>query len=132
MFGIFKRRRAKEEVPAQLPPPECPHTWKDFPWYMTVQWKQDDSLVSTVGTLTTTIFEPYVCVHCKQRKDIKLLENIKYGVSTKVANEVIEDYETLFAEQLKPVPVVEDMIHDYLYVDREKLRIYEKIKGMKG
>lgn len=131
MFGIFKRRRAKEEVPAQLPPPECPHTWKDFPWYMKVQWEQN-GIMSDTGNLTIEIFEPYICVHCKQRKDIKLVENIKKGISAKSALNCVNDYEELFAEQLEPIPVVEDMIHDYFYVDREKLRIYEKIKGMKG
>lgn len=103
---------------------KCPHTWKDFPWYMTTEYN------SCNMTLNIRIFEPYVCMHCKERKDIQLNHITHTNVtSSKKQIEFIDFYLDKYKDYIKPIPVVEDMINDYIYVDREKLDILEKLRN---
>lgn len=128
MFSIFKR---KTREPPVFVPPECPHTWKDFPWYMRGEWITY-GVGQQNGEFTLKISEPYICVHCKKRKDVDLLNLTKMNISLKEANDILDTYEKRYKDELKPIPVVEDMINDYILVDREKLEIVEKLRNCGG
>lgn len=133
MFSIFKRKTREppeQEVPVFIPP-KCPHTWKDFPWYMTWEWITY-GVGQQNGELNLKISEPYICVHCKERKDVDLLKLTKTNISLQKANDISDEYEKRYKDKLKPIPVLEDMINDYILVDREKLEIVEKLRNCGG
>ena len=55
MCWLFKRKKIEE--------PKCRHTWKDFPWYL------KSTYYSGQSSYDIAIYEPYVCILCKERKD---------------------------------------------------------------
>lgn len=118
----FKRKKA-EGSKGTLPPLPCPHTWKDFPWYLESTFYPDDFKSEF------TIVEPYVCAHCKERKNVELLHVSKITYTKSEFNSIINDFNKTFKDHLKIRPVVEDMINDFIYVDREKLDILEKLRS---
>ena len=121
----FKRKR-REGSKRTLPPLPCPHTWKDFPWYLMSTYYPSEDLSEHV------IIEPYVCAHCKERKNIELLHVKRYTFTRKAFDDLIGTYNEAYKNQLAPKPVVEDMINDFIYVDREKLDILEKLRSGKS
>lgn len=125
MFGLF-RRKPKDKPELILEPPPCPHTFKDFPWYMTSSWNEKGKF-----ELVLKLMEPYVCVHCGERKDIQLvtttINNIKLNQVKDAEKEFLQEFGN---GEVRPISVVEDMIHDAIFVDREKLSIVNKIRGI--
>lgn len=107
-------------------PPKCNHKFKDFPWYM--------SSVYHLGTdrLEATIIEPYVCLLCKERKDVLLQRYSHYEPSHKKADEWLANEIAEFKDRILPKPVVEDMIADTQLVDREFLKYYEMVHNMES
>ena len=126
MFKIFKRK-TREPPNAGAPVFHCNHIWKDFPWYMTSVMK--DSYADNLVNLETTIHEPYVCALCKERKDILLLKRSRSNIHRKDIYPLLEEFQKECEDNLKPRAIVEDMINDYILVDREKLEIFEKIRN---
>lgn len=130
---LFKRRT--REPPILINQSKCSHTWKDFPWYMQSSWTAyanntlNPGIYTDIakGRLVMSIFEPYICIHCKERKDIKLYESSHDNMTLGQASAYIRNEMEKFKDNIKPIPVVEDMIHDYVLVDQEKLKIAEKI-----
>lgn len=121
-------RKKKQEAPeAPTPVIRSPceifgHTWKDFPAYMTTIWDRH-------GESSITITEPYVCLCCKQRKDVPLLHFQYYNINRNTLTDIKQQYEQEYASILKPRGIIEDMINDVIYVDREKLDAWERLHG---
>lgn len=114
-------RRNKKPSLQSPPARECEHHWLDFPWYIHGNYDAPSK------TQLTEIFEPYVCIHCKQRKDVLLLRQINSAQSFKEAtdfyNDVLEEYE----DHLEPRAIVEDKISDMQLVDRDYLKYYRML-----
>ena len=107
-------------------PPKCNHKFKDFPWYMSSAYH--------LGTdrLEATIIEPYVCLLCKERKDVLLQRYSHYEPSHKKADEWLANEIAEFKDRILPKPVVEDMIADTQLVDREFLKYYEMVHNIES
>lgn len=118
------RRKQKENTPPQIPPPkECNHKWKDFDWYIDFKIYQH--------TLNYTIYEPYVCIHCKERKDVALeRENVKGFNSNKEALEYVGSIINKYPK-IKDRAIIEDEIHDTQLIDREYLKYAAIVMGVK-
>lgn len=125
-MGLFSRPEPKPVAP---PPRVCQHKWTDVRdddgnemWYM---------VVYTNGCkLDYTIKEPYVCIHCKERKDVPLeSKTITYkskdGLSEGLAT-IMQKY-----PQIKDRAIVEDAVNDMQLIDRNYLRIAAQVMGVK-
>lgn len=110
----------------EIPIPKCIHTWKDFPAYIKEQYigpKQESTL---------EVVEPYVCVHCKERKNVTLYTETETGLNRSEHNEKRESWERKYSKILKPRIIVEDMINDEIYLDPVKLAIVDKLRSTKN
>ena len=120
-MAFWNRKKKKDEQPSM--PPPCRHRWKDFPWYINAEY------FSGIDRFEFRVYEPYVCIYCKERQDKLIFEFIS-SISKKEANKYIEDFEEKYDEHLKDRVIVEDMITDMQLVDREYLNIYESLKTL--
>ena len=120
-MAFWNRKKKKDEQP--LMPPPCRHHWKDFPWYIDAEYFSD------VGRFEFRVYEPYVCIYCKERQDKLIFEFIS-SISSKEADKYIEDFEEKYDEHLEDRVIIEDMITDMQLVDREYLNIYESLKTL--
>lgn len=105
------------------PPAPCQHKWKDFPWYIQRDVERDYN--ST--TYLIRVWQPYVCVKCKERRN-ESLETVR--VSTR--NDRDRHYERMledYKDKVLPIAVVEDMVKDEQLVDREYLRLMEEFQS---
>lgn len=118
---LFKRKKEPEIIE----PPPCKHKWQDFPWYTEYWW--DDN-----GNYGIQIFEPYVCIYCKERKDIELLHEEYNNATAKGREKDIAEIEALYKDHLQPRAVVEDKIHDFQLVDRQWLEIAKALREGKN
>ena len=105
-----------------LPPPPCRHKWMDFPWYYEAKYIKDTKFFNA------KIIEPYVCIHCKERKNIVLKEISTY-ISIKNATDVIESWKQTYKDKMQDKAIVEDMINDMQLVDREYLAIAHSLQN---
>ena len=124
-MGWFSRRKQVEEQPVIEPAP-CRHKWKDFKWYIDIKF--DNSY--TKYSYGIYIYEPYVCVHCKERKDVKL--SVQWFPSKEKAREYLEEIVKRYEGYLEDKPIIEDAIHDMQLVDREYLDAYERLIQMRN
>ena len=115
---LFNKR--KENSKTAIKPVErvCDHKYKDFDWYSEGRYDVDSK------TFTATIYEPYVCIHCGDRKDVILDETCRYPVSVKEAEAIYEEFKNIYKDRLKEKAYVEDEIHDMTLVDRSYIDIY--------
>lgn len=74
------------------------------------------------------IYEPYVCIHCKKRKDILLLDVSYICSSKKEGDKLYDEVQEEYKDQLRPRAVIEDMINDFQLVDRSYLEIAQALK----
>lgn len=119
---LIKRKLANKPQLAFTPVEfKCSHIWKPFPWYEIYDYDDDEYL------LKIAIYKPYVCIHCKERKDELLQTATAKCYSYASVKECNEKYISRFADKLLPVAVVEEMVADMKLVDREKLRIAEQL-----
>ena len=102
-------------------PVECRHHWKDFPWYYEATYYSDHR------KLEAKLVEPYVCIHCKERKNISLRTYSSVDVSYNEAKKFIDEWERKYSDHIEDRAIVEDMIHDMQLVDREYLAIVESL-----
>lgn len=122
----FKKKKQQPEQEEKVIHSPCEifgHTWKDFPPYMESIWYGHDY------TNEIKIIEPYVCLCCKQRKDVLLSKITKMHLTKTEFNNYIDTLAFEYKSILKPRPIVEDMINDAIYVDREKLNAWEQLHG---
>lgn len=122
-FPFRKKEDASKFENAPRPPIECSHLWKDFPWYAEGEYNDD------TGNLYLQITEPYVCVRCKKRKDVKLYDWHGYFKTKEEADKKFRRIQEQYTDYLKDRPIIEDMINDYQLVDREALAIFDYIRG---
>lgn len=113
--------KKKDFSPTLIDPLPCRHKWKDFPWYI------EGKYYIQTRSEVITIIEPYVCIHCKERKNVCLLRAAYDGVTEKEANHLFEENESEYKEYLKPRAVVEDMISDFQLVDRTYLELADSL-----
>lgn len=127
MIRLFK----KKKTPAPAPEPDefktpCEmfgHLWQDFPWIMEDSYDRNRTYESHIE-----IIEPYVCRICHEIKNVKIgsfYESCKRTEHDEKKKRISEEY----ANYLKPVPIVNDMIQDAILVDREKLQIWNNLKN---
>jgi len=122
-MGIFTRKKMTEYEPV-FPELKHEHTWKDMPWYMETEYS------STEHTAQYEIIEPYICLTCGERKNVKL-EGTRWTNITPDARE--DEYAAVrkrYKKYLKPRAVVEDMINNILLVkDPDHLEMVENMRG---
>ena len=116
---FFSKKKKKEEKSNNYTK-TCNHKWKDFPWYIDSTWCADQ-------TFDLTIIEPYVCIFCKERKNVELFNVHKVCFSAKDADEYIVDIEEKYKDYLGDEVKINDMINDMQLVDREYLDLYNKV-----
>ena len=132
-FWNRNKKVEKTEAPDFNPPkpPPCPHTWVDFPWYLDHSFKNyNNNNYPDKGESTIVIYEPYVCVHCQKRKDVELYRERQTYMTMERHLKKIEEWKELYKDHIKPKPVVEDMINDAIYVDKGKVAIVAKLRGI--
>ena len=117
MAWFRKKQRSKEEKGV----PTRNHKWKDFPWYMSGKYNYETRYA------TLEIVEPYVCIHCKERKDVVLHSIARANYDWEDTKELLDTADKLYGKYCEPRPVVEDMINDMQLVDREYLKFAELI-----
>lgn len=122
------RPNKSEEPKFQPATPEfkCSHTWKDFPWYVDVTYYIDESMFKL------KIMKPYVCIHCKERRDELLLEQTRFETSLKVVEEFEAAAKEEYSDKIMPKAIVEEQIRDMQLVDREALKIAEQLGIIKN
>lgn len=109
------------QKPKEEKPKECNHKYKDFPWYVeTTHW-------SGSRECEVKVVEPFVCVLCKQRKNVVLQTLTRNNYCWKDALKFSARIEKEYEQYCKPRPVVEDMIADMQLIDREFLKYYDLI-----
>lgn len=120
-MGLFKKKKAPEPEPIKTPCELFGHLWQDFPWVIEDKYEHDNFYSSRIE-----IVEYYVCRICHEIKKVKIgtyYDNCKRAMH----DEKVERLKKEYAEQLKPAPVVQDMIQDMIHVDEERLKIWENI-----
>lgn len=113
----------KKEPPALIKPPPCNHKWKDFPWYTIESYDYSSRVVCF------SVYEPYVCIYCKERKDVCLEKHKRFVGSRLNADKYIIKRKEELGSNWKPRAIVEDMINDFQLVDREHLKIAEALRS---
>lgn len=111
----------KKKTTPVIPSP-CRHKWMDFPWYYEAKYTKDTKF------FRAKIIEPYVCIHCKERKNIVLKEISNY-ISIKDANDILESWKKTYKDKMQDKAIVEDMINDMQLVDREYLAIAHSLQN---
>lgn len=127
IFNKKKNNNPWTDPQLQSPPKRvCDHKWTDVQdesgdcWYM--EYDIEDR------TLSYAIYQPYVCIHCKARKDV-LMESSNVSFSKKSeAWEELQEVEKRYP-QIRPRALVEDKINDFQLVDRDYLRYASLVIG---
>ena len=100
--------------------PVCAHKWRDSEhWYFELSMGKD--------MVRYKIIEPYVCVFCKQRKNVVLEEGVEPAPDMAGAYEVIRRLKRIYPK-LCDRAIVEDEINDAILVDREYLKILDSLR----
>lgn len=120
MFNLFKKNK----------PVVCNHKWKDFPWYMRIDERikvPDEPWKDVRKIYVVEVYEPYVCVKCKKRRDEHLggFESNDKSLRDKKAEEIKKKY----ADKIKGSIEIEDMILDEQLVDRRYLELLEELNN---
>ena len=128
-MGIFKKRLAETPEPKPSEPKPCDHKWTEIRVDGEECWYIDFDIEGK--WVRYSIVEPYVCIHCKQRKDV-VLEGPREILCKSNADTwgVIEELGKQY-KQIKDRAIVEDAINDLQLVDREYLRIAAIVMGVK-
>lgn len=99
---------------------KCKHLWKDFGFF----YKSDYWPGDRYGEIK--VYEPYVCIFCKERKNI-LLATLEYNHTSLEAMTVNEE-EVSKKYNIKDRVLLEDEINDFQLVNREALELAVKLK----
>lgn len=114
----FKRK----EEPKLIEPPPCKHKYQDFPMYVTTNYSGYNNSV------TISVYEPYICIYCKDRKDVELERTVLKSISRQRADMETEAKIKELGDHCKPIWEIEDMIHDFQLVDREWLELAKFVR----
>lgn len=106
---------------------KCNHHYRDFDWYVTSETIKRGGPFHKREIGIIYLKEPYVCIHCGDRKDVTLAQwevpdlwNKKYK---------IKDICSLYHNKISDLPEIEDQINDMLLVDEEYLNIWNQVTG---
>lgn len=120
---LFNRKKKQKELVIPNIPHE--HTWKDMPWYMDVRYNGENK------TAGYEIIEPYICVTCGERKNIRLESEDWSNISAQERERIYSKIRNRYKKYLKPRAVVEDMINNILLVkDPDYLDMVEEMRGL--
>lgn len=132
MFWNRKRKNTSTTEVEQPVLPPCLHTWKDFPAYIKEHYEGSYECTGLNSKSILSVIEPYVCVHCKERKDITLYTETETNLTRSQHNAKREKWEQQYAKIIQPRIIVEDMINDEIYLDPVKLEIVDKLRSTKN
>jgi hypothetical protein len=118
-MGWFNRKSKVEEVKPQKP--VCNHKYKDFPWFYEARYN------TSTRELTFKVWEPFVCIHCKERINRLLYERNSHYKTYEEADDYVTKFREKYADRMEEEVVVEDMIADMQLVDRDYLLIAETL-----
>ena len=122
-MGLFNRKKKQKELVIPNVPHE--HTWKDMPWYMDVRYNGENK------TAGYEIIEPYICVTCGERKNVRLESEDWSNISSQEREKIYSKIRNRYKKYLKPRAVVEDMINNILLVkDPDYLDMVEEMRGL--
>ena len=122
-MGLFSKKKKQKELTIPNVPHE--HTWKDMPWYMEVRYNGENK------TAGYEIIEPYICVTCGERKNIRLEAEDWSNISAQEREKIYSKIRNRYKKYLKPRAVVEDMINNILLVkDPDYLDMVEEMRGL--
>lgn len=114
--------KKKTTSPAPQQPVECEHKYQDFPWYI-------NTTLDSYSGMTIDIIEPYICTKCKKRIDKTLVHYTRNNL--KEGNKLLDSLLNKYNDKIRSRVEVEDMIHDFIYVDKDYLKYYHLINGTK-
>ena len=117
-FWSWRKKLKNSDKPVEF---KCNHKWQDFPWYMQATYYED------TRKFEIKLIEPYVCVHCKERKDVILHHLERDNYSWDDAEKLVDDCWVKYGKYCKDRPIIEDMIHDMQLVDRQYLEILKNL-----
>lgn len=118
-MGWFNRKSKVEEVKPQKP--VCNHKYKDFPWFYEARYN------TSTRELDFKVWEPFVCIHCKERINKLLYERNSHYKTYEEADDYVTQFREKYADRMEEEVVVEDMIADMQLVDRDYLLIAETL-----
>ena len=118
-MGWFNRKSKVEEVKPQKP--VCNHKYKDFPWFYEARYN------TSTRELTFKVWEPFVCIHCKERINRLLYERNSHYKTYEEADDYVTQFREKYADRMEDEVVIEDMIADMQLVDRDYLLIAETL-----
>lgn len=118
-MGLFNRNKNSGKL--------CNHKWKDFNWYIDATYFPEDN-----NRLEIKVVEPYVCIFCKQRKDVILTNYNTIVDSQSNAVKICDKLKEQYKGKISDRAFVEDEINDMILVDREYLDLYEQITHTKA
>ena len=122
-MGLFNKKKKQKELIIPNVPHE--HTWKDMPWYMEVRYNGENK------TAGYEIIEPYICVTCGERKNVRLEAEDWSNISAQEREKIYSKIRNRYKKYLKPRAVVEDMINNILLVkDPDYLDMVEEMRGL--
>ena len=122
-MGLFSKKKKQKELIIPNMPHE--HTWKDMPWYMEVRYNGENK------TAGYEIIEPYICVTCGERKNVRLESEDWSNISAQEREKIYSKIRNRYKKYLKPRAVVEDMINNILLVkDPDYLDMVEEMRGL--
>lgn len=111
-MGFFKKKPSLKH---------CNHKWKDFKWYI------EATYYSCNNSFNIKIIEPYVCIYCKERKNVILKEHNSERCNQREANNIYNDWAKRYSGNLEDRAIIEDKINDMTLVDREYLELYDSV-----
>lgn len=118
-MGWFNRKSKVEEVKPQKP--VCNHKYKDFPWFYEARYN------TSTRELVFKVWEPFVCIHCKERINRLLYERNSHYKTYEEADDYVTQFREKYADRMEEEVIVEDMIADMQLVDRDYLLIAETL-----
>ena len=127
-MGIINLLCRRKPGTPQPPIRECDHKWTDIKIDGDECWYIDFTIDGR--NIDYSIYEPYVCIHCKKRKDVCIESEVYHEDSNKSAWKRYRDIRELYP-QIKERAVVEDAVNDLQLVDRDYLRIAANVMGVK-
>lgn len=106
-------------------PKKHEHHWQDFPPYIVYH--------ITDSKYEIKIIEPYICLDCKERKEVVLLQLAREGYHVyNEGEEQVRRLEKKYEGFIKDHLIVEDMINDVINVDSEYNKYWRLIHGIKN
>lgn len=116
-----KKHKCDNQIIDQIKNAPCNHVWKDFNWFYTKDYKENYRYPWIL-----TLWEPYVCIKCKERKNVELI-----SINTSSYKDLINELNARKQryKQLKEQEEVEDEVNDFIYLDPVSLKLFENIKA---